>query len=91
MLAPFVVGVLIGVALVWVVKRAHERERRERPVLPACYSSLLQADRSHYPGLCPACGTENTPGYAFCKECGGELPDGVRTAERTDTAWIFRE
>jgi len=85
------IGATVLVAfLVWHHRRT-EREPRERPVLPAHYSSLLHFDRSRYPGLCAACGTENTPGYNVCKECGERLPGGTDTRTDMDVSQIFGE
>jgi RNA polymerase-binding transcription factor DksA len=77
--------------LLWRRRHASERDRRERPVLPSHYSSLLQIDRSRYPGLCSACGTENTPGYNFCEECGERLPGGSHERTERDVSEIFGE
>jgi|AntRauTorcE11898_2_1112593.scaffolds.fasta_scaffold64094_2 RNA polymerase-binding transcription factor DksA len=89
-----VVGILVvGVVAVslWRRRRGSRREPQERPVLPSHYSSLLQIDRSRYPGLCTACGTENTPGYNYCMECGERLPGGSHERTETDVSEIFGE
>jgi hypothetical protein len=85
----FVVGAVA--VLLWRRRRGSEPERTERPVLPSHYSSLLEIDRTRYPGLCSTCGTENTPGYNFCKECGERLPGGNHERTETDVSEIFGE
>lgn len=89
-----VAGALAALALALLGRRrwtTRQSKRRERPVLPAHYSTLLQADRTHYPGRCSACGTENTPGYDFCKECGERLSGGTGRQTDTDVSQIFKE
>jgi len=95
-MAPFwlVAGTLVALVLALLVAkrwRAPRPEPRERPVLPSHYSSLLEVDRTRYPGLCSTCGTENTPGYNYCKECGERLPGGTDRQTDTDVTQIFRE
>lgn len=34
------------------------------------------AARERAPGHCPICGTENEPGYTFCRRCDSRLPAG---------------
>jgi len=80
---------LVSVGLLW--RRVRTPDRRDRPVLPARYYSYMYADPTRYPGLCSACGTENTPGYNFCKECGERLPGGTHTRSDIDISQIFRE
>lgn len=88
---------LVGVSVValfvlwWWRRDTTTNESPERPVLPAHYSSLLEWDRSRYPGLCSSCGAENTPGYRFCKECGEPLPTGTQSRSDTDVSQIFKE
>jgi len=87
----FAIGAAALVALLAWRRRRTDREPRKRPVLPAHYSSLHHYDRTRYPGLCSACGTENTPGYNFCKECGERLPGGTQSRTDTDVSQIFGE
>ncbi|WP_153553821.1 zinc-ribbon domain-containing protein [Halomicrobium sp. LC1Hm] len=81
---------LVAVVL-WRRRVRRQPQRGGRPVLPAQYSSLLQADHSRYPGLCSSCGTENTAGYDFCRECGKRLPGGTRARTDVDVSDIFGE
>lgn len=86
-----VASIILCAVVLWYARVTGGPDRPERPVLPAHYSSLLNIDPSRYPGLCSACGTENTPGYNFCKECGERLPGGTERPERRDVAKIFEE
>lgn len=79
-------GVFLSRVLAWAVSTD-----RERPVLPSHYSSLLQVDRSRYPGHCPACGTDNEPGYRYCEDCGGEIPTSADFDGSRDVGAIFGE
>ncbi|ACV48877.1 hypothetical protein Hmuk_2772 [Halomicrobium mukohataei DSM 12286] len=92
---PLWVGLALLAGLVAIVlwrRRARRQPQRGgRPVLPAQYSSLLQADHSRYPELCSSCGTENTAGYDFCQECGDRLPDGTRARTDVDVSDIFEK
>lgn len=86
-----VIGLAVLAWLVWRRRRASDSERPERPVLPAHYSSLLETDPTRYPGLCPDCGAENTPGYNFCRECGEQLPGGTQSMSEPDVSQMFGE
>jgi len=86
-----VLGVVVLGAVLWYRHGTGDGDRHERPVLPSQYSSLLHVDRSRYPGLCTNCGTENTPGYNFCSECGETLTGGTNGSPGSDVTHIFRE
>ncbi|MFB6074012.1 MAG: zinc-ribbon domain-containing protein [Haloarculaceae archaeon] len=85
--AVLFVAVVVGG---WAWRLATVRER-PREVLPAHYSSLVQGQPALYPGHCTTCGTDNEPGYRFCRECGDELPDSADFSGRTDVEAILRE
>jgi hypothetical protein len=83
----FIFGVFVAPAagLAW-----SSTSRRHDEVLPSHYSSLLQFDRTQYPGHCPECGTDNEPGYRFCERCGSAIPTTDGAPTDPDIGWILQ-
>lgn len=79
-------GLAAALAVVWDWSTGSPRHDE---VLPAHYSSLLQFDRTRYPGHCPECGTDNEPGYRYCEQCGGAIPTTDGPPGDADVAWII--
>ncbi|MFB6139624.1 MAG: hypothetical protein ABEJ26_04220 [Halosimplex sp.] len=88
----FVAGAVVGavvMGLTVAAGRVLPRSPRSDEVLPAQYSSLVNANPSNYPGYCPECGTNNDPEYTVCRDCSSRLPKSRYERSKPSTNAIF--
>lgn len=85
---PWVYGSMFAISLLYLLALLYfYRARTRRTSLSVVGDDTSEPADGHIEGdtetvACPDCGTENEPGYRFCRSCVGELPGAVAPKRR---------